>query len=102
MTPPNPPGLRILVTGGTFDKDYHELEGKLYFRETHVPEMLRLGRCELSVAVEALMFIDSLEMDDSHRQRILAACRSAPERSSPAVDIVFQLLIKISPRALDT
>jgi len=71
--------LRILVTGGTFDKDYHELEGKLYFRETHVPEMLRLGRCELSVAVEPLMFIDSLEMEDTHRQRVLAACRSAPE-----------------------
>ena len=72
--------LRILVTGGTFDKDYHELEGLLYFRETHVPEMLRLGRCELSVAVEPLMFIDSLEMKDEHRQRILAACRGAPEQ----------------------
>lgn len=72
--------LRILVTGGTFDKDYHELEGRLYFRQTHVPEMLRLGRCELSVAVEPLMFLDSLDMDDQHRQRILAACRSAPEQ----------------------
>lgn len=74
-----PTALRILVTGGTFDKEYHELEGRLYFRETHVPEMLRLGRCELLVAVERLMFIDSLEMDDSHRQHILAACRGAPE-----------------------
>ncbi len=71
--------LRILVTGGTFDKDYHELEGRLFFRRTHVPEMLRLGRCELSVVVEELMLIDSLEMSDSDRERILAACRSAPE-----------------------
>jgi L-asparaginase len=73
------PILRILVTGGTFDKDYHELEGRLFFRETHVPEMLRLGRCKLSVAVENLMLIDSLEMSDADRQRILAACREAPE-----------------------
>ena len=71
--------LRILVTGGTFDKDYHELEGRLFFRETHVPEMLRLGRCELAATVEELMLIDSLEMTDSDRARILTACRGAPE-----------------------
>jgi len=71
--------LRILVTGGTFDKDYHELEGRLFFRETHVPEMLRLGRCRLAVTVEALMLIDSLEMTDADRARILATCRTAPE-----------------------
>lgn len=73
------PALRILVTGGTFDKDYHELEGRLFFRETHLPEMLRLGRCKLGVAVEALMLIDSLEMGEAERESVLAACRSAPE-----------------------
>ena len=71
--------LRILVTGGTFDKDYHELEGRLFFRHTHVPEMLRLGRCELAVEVQALMLVDSLDMTDADRERILSACRSAPE-----------------------
>jgi L-asparaginase len=71
--------LRILVTGGTFDKDYHELEGRLFFRRTHVPEMLRLGRCQLAVAVEELMLVDSLEMGDAERQRVLDACRAAPE-----------------------
>ena len=44
--------LRILITGGTFDKDYLELEGRLHFRETHVPEMLRLGRSHLPVVVQ--------------------------------------------------
>ncbi len=73
------PALRILVTGGTFDKDYHELEGRLFFRQTHVPEMLRLGRCKLSVAVEELMLIDSLEMTDDDRRRILETCRRASE-----------------------
>lgn len=71
--------LRILVTGGTFDKAYLELEGRLHFRQTHVPEMLRLGRSLLSVAVEPLMLIDSLEMTDADRARILDACRRASE-----------------------
>jgi L-asparaginase len=75
----NPAPLRILVTGGTFDKDYHELEGKLYFRETHVPEMLRLGRSRLAITVETLMLIDSLDMSAADRERILGACRAAPE-----------------------
>jgi L-asparaginase len=72
--------LRILVTGGTFDKDYHELEGRLFFRETHVQEMLRLGRARLSISVQTLMLIDSLEMTEAHRQQILAACRDASEQ----------------------
>jgi L-asparaginase len=71
--------LRILVTGGTFDKDYHELEGRLFFRQTHVPEMLRLGRCGLSASVEQLMLVDSLEMTDADRARVVDACRKAPE-----------------------
>lgn len=71
--------IRILVTGGTFDKEYNELEGTLYFQDTHVPEMLRLGRCLAEVAVETLLMIDSLEMTDADRRRILARCREAPE-----------------------
>jgi L-asparaginase len=68
--------VRILVTGGTFDKDYDEIGGKLYFAETRVPEMLALGRCALQVEVETLMLIDSLDMTDADRQRIVEACRN--------------------------
>ncbi len=75
----NVAALRILVTGGTFDKNYHELEGRLFFGETHVPEMLRLGRCKVPVSVETLMLIDSLEMTDADRERILESCRRASE-----------------------
>lgn len=71
--------LRILVTGGTFDKEYDELGGRLFFRETHLPEMLERGRSRLEVAVETVFMMDSLEMDESHRAAILAACRRAPE-----------------------
>lgn len=73
------PAIRVLVTGGTFDKNYNELEGRLQFRETHLPEMLGLGRCKLPIVVETLMLIDSLEMTDEHRMRVLEACRRASE-----------------------
>jgi L-asparaginase len=73
--------IRIIVTGGTFDKQYDELTGQLFFRETHVPEMLRLGRSRLEVTIETAMMIDSLDLDDEGRQAIVARCRAAPERS---------------------
>ncbi len=70
--------VRILVTGGTFDKDYDEIGGKLYFAETRVPEMLALGRCGLKVDVQTLMLIDSLDMTEADRAQIVDACRAAP------------------------
>ncbi len=71
--------IRIIVTGGTFDKEYNELTGALAFRQTHVPEMLRLGRCRADVVVETLMMIDSLEMTDADRARLIESCRHARE-----------------------
>lgn len=71
--------IRIFVTGGTFDKEYDELTGRLYFKDTHVPEMLVRGRCRLDVAVETVMMIDSLDLDDRGRAEIVARCRDAPE-----------------------
>jgi L-asparaginase len=73
--------LAILVTGGTFDKVYDELTGRLFFRDTHVGEMLRLGRARLDIAVETVMMIDSLELDGQGRARIVERCRARPERS---------------------
>jgi L-asparaginase len=69
--------IQLFVTGGTFDKEYNELTGELFFQETHVAEMLRLGRCRVEVDVETLMMIDSLEMTDAGRQLILERCRAA-------------------------
>jgi len=71
--------IRILVTGGTFDKEYDELAGVLFFKDTHVPEMLRLGRCLVPVEVSTVTMVDSLQMTDADRERILARCREAPE-----------------------
>jgi L-asparaginase len=71
--------IRILVTGGTFDKRYDELRGMLSFQDTHLPEMLRLGRCRVDVAVETLMMIDSLDMTPADRAAIVERCRGAAE-----------------------
>ncbi len=71
--------IRIIVTGGTFDKDYDELSGTLTFRGTHLPEILRASRITVPVQLEILRLIDSLEMQDTHRQEIVAACKRAPE-----------------------
>ena len=71
--------IRILVCGGTFDKQYDEITGRLYFEDTHVPEMLRLGRCRVDLQIDTLMMIDSLEMTDADRARISEACQRCAE-----------------------
>jgi L-asparaginase len=71
--------IRILVTGGTFDKEYNERTGQLYFKDTHVPEMLRLGRSRVDVTIDTVMMVDSLKMTDPDRARIIQHCREAPE-----------------------
>ena len=71
--------VRILVTGGTFDKEYNELTGALSFKDSHVPEMLKLGRSRVAVTVQTIMMIDSLDMRDSDRAVIAEACRQSPE-----------------------
>jgi L-asparaginase len=71
--------IRVFITGGTFDKSYDEIEGRLDFKDTHIQEMLRLGRCWVPVEVRTLMMIDSLEMTDADRELILQNCRSAGE-----------------------
>ncbi len=67
--------IRIFVTGGTFDKEYNELTGKLYFKDSHLQEMLKLGRCKVEFDIRTLMMIDSLEMTDHDRDIILESCR---------------------------
>ena len=71
--------VRIIVTGGTFDKTYDEIAGRLSFRDTHLPEMLRLGRCRVDVAIAVPMMIDSLDMTDADRARIAELCIAAGE-----------------------
>jgi L-asparaginase len=71
--------IRIFVTGGTFDKEYNEITGQLFFKETHVPEMITRSRVSPEVAVTTLMMIDSLDMKPGDRELILKNCKATPE-----------------------
>lgn len=71
--------LRVLSTGGTFDKRYDSLSGQLVFGQSNVPDMLRQARIKQTLTWQALPAQDSLEMEEADRQRILQACREAPE-----------------------
>jgi len=71
--------IRIIITGGTFDKEYNELTGELYFRDSHVPRVLKLGRARLDVTVRTIMLLDSNEMTDGDRETIAKNCTHADE-----------------------
>ncbi|HPD64605.1 MAG TPA: asparaginase domain-containing protein [Bacteroidia bacterium] len=71
--------IRIFITGGTFDKEYNELTGKLFFKDTHLHEMLNLGRCRVKTEIRTLMMIDSLDMTEADREIILQNCKKTPE-----------------------
>ena len=71
--------IRIFITGGTFDKEYNELNGQLYFKDTHISELLKLGRCRVDVDIRTLMMVDSLEMTDDDRQLIARQCQNSVE-----------------------
>jgi L-asparaginase len=73
--------LRLIATGGTFDKHYNELNGTLGFTESHLPEVIQRSRMTIPVALDVLPLLDSLDMQDADRQRILAACQAAPEQA---------------------
>jgi L-asparaginase len=71
--------IRILVTGGTFDKEYDELNGRLFFKDTHIAEMLRLGRSRVDVTIQTVMMLDSLDMTESDRALIVQNCTGCPD-----------------------
>src|SRR5215831_15567450 len=96
--------IRILATGGTFDKEYNELTGELFFKNTHIGDMLRLGRSHLEVTVETVMMIDSLQMTDADRDLILRRCREAPEKRiviTHGTDTMEQTAAVLGPRIGD-
>lgn len=71
--------VRILITGGTFDKEYNELTGQLFFKDTHMHDLLEMGRSKVPVEIRTLMMIDSLEMTDEDRELIVHQCNSCEE-----------------------
>ena len=72
--------IKIFITGGTFDKSYDYINGKLFFNKTHLPDMLKRSRCRLNLSVETLMMIDSLQMNKSQTAQIISKCKSSKSK----------------------
>ena len=95
--------IKIFITGGTFDKDYDEKNGKLFFKETHMNEILSLGRSRVEVDIETLMMIDSLDMTDKDRSLIVKSCADAKESQiiiTHGTDTMTQTAAKIGEKNL--
>ncbi|MFM2337334.1 MAG: hypothetical protein RL115_527 [Bacteroidota bacterium] len=71
--------IRIFITGGTFDKEYNELNGQLFFKDTHMSDLLEMGRSQVEVEIRTLMMVDSLEMTDEDRNLIIHQCNNCDE-----------------------
>lgn len=71
--------IRIFITGGTFDKEYNEITGQLYFNDTHMHDLLDMGWSKVPVEIRTLMMIDSLEMTDEDRELIAYQCIQCDE-----------------------
>ena len=71
--------IRIFITGGTFDKEYNELNGQLYFKDTHMSDLLAMGRSKAKVEIRTLMMVDSLEMTEEDRDLIAHQCNQCEE-----------------------
>ena len=72
--------IRIFITGGTFDKEYNEITGQLYFNDTHMHDLLEMGRSKVRVEIRTLMMIDSLEMTEEDRVLIAYQCNECEEK----------------------
>lgn len=96
--------LRIIATGGTFDKHYNELNGTLGFADSHLPAAIARARITAPVELELLPLLDSLDMADPDRARVLAACQAAPERAIVIVhgtDTMKETAAVLGPATLD-
>lgn len=96
--------IRIIITGGTFDKHYDEIEGALTFRDSHLPGILRQSRCTIDLHMEVAKMVDSLEMGEEDRKAILESCRQAEEERiiiTHGTDTMTETARLIGEEALD-
>jgi len=95
---------KLLLTGGTIDKNYNEFNGEFNFIETHMPELLALGRCKAEITIQQLMMLDSLDMTDEDRETIIKACKAATEEHiviTHGTDTMVETAIKIAHEKID-
>ena len=96
--------IQILITGGTFDKSYNHLKGDLYFKKTHIPEMLERSKSRLNVNVKTLMMIDSLEMTEKDIRLIINECINSKSKRiiiTHGTDTMVKTATKIAKEVKD-
>jgi len=96
--------IRIIITGGTFDKHYDELRGELTFKDTHLPEILSQVRATVPVAMEINQMIDSLQMQEENRKLLVDAVKRTLEKRiiiTHGTDRMVESAACLGPLALD-
>lgn len=67
--------IKIFITGGTFDKSYDYINGKLFFEKTHLPEMIKRSKCNLDIQVKTIIMKDSLDLSNEDVSKIVNTCK---------------------------
>ena len=67
--------IKIFITGGTFDKSYDHINGKLFFEKTHLPEMIKRSKCNLDIQVKTILMKDSLDLSNEDVSKIVNSCK---------------------------
>lgn len=62
--------IKIITTGGTFDKVYFDANSEFHIGEPMVTALLEEANASIDYELESLLRKDSLEIDDSDRQLI--------------------------------
>ncbi|TFH09161.1 MAG: asparaginase [Candidatus Atribacteria bacterium] len=76
----------MLTTGGTIEKTYDERDGSLRNARTTLPQLLARFRLpDLEIDTRQVLFADSLEMTDEHRETILAATIEAMDSAEAVI-----------------
>lgn len=71
--------MRIITTGGTFDKQYDAISGELTFRSSQLPRLLLETRCTLDIKLVGPLAVDSLVMTEGQRHEIARECTQSQE-----------------------
>ena len=73
--------LRLIIAGGTIDKQFNQVTGDLAFGDTHLNEMLKQARFEGQLTIEHILMKDSSDMTQEDRDKLAEACLDAKENN---------------------
>lgn len=71
--------IKIITTGGTFDKQYDPIKGELTFRGAQIEKILKDAFSTLSISHIGPLAIDSLFMSEEQREQIVDLIRECED-----------------------